>query len=53
MLTSVAEFYEEEVDTAVAAFAFLDSIVIWWLWLVIGIIMVALYLPMFSLQSRS
>ena len=46
MLTSVAEFYEEEVADAAPAHAFVDSVVILLVMaVVIGFILISLYLP--------
>jgi len=54
MLTSVAEFYEEEVDTRLQrSLSWIPIVILVVMALVIGIIMVALYLPMFSLQIGS
>ena len=54
MLTSVAEFYEEEVGIRLATYANVDSDrQFWWLWrVVVGFILISLYLPMFSLQME-
>ncbi len=54
MLTSVAEFYEEEVDTRLQRSLSLIPIVILLLMaVVIAFILIALYLPLFSLQVGS
>ena len=51
MLTSVAEFYEEEVATRLQrTLTLIPIIILVVMALVVGFILVALYLPMFSLQ---
>jgi type IV pilus assembly protein PilC len=53
MLNKVADFYEDEVDTAVAGMmSLLEPIIISFLGVVIGVIVVAMYLPMFQLISQ-
>ena len=53
MLAKIAEFYEEEVDTAVAGLlTLLEPIMIAFLGLVVGGIVIAMYLPMFDLISK-
>ena len=53
MLTKIADFYEDEVDAAVEGMmALLEPIIISFLGVVIGTIVVAMYLPMFSLISQ-
>ncbi len=53
MLSKVADFYEDEVDTAVAGMmSLLEPIIISFLGVVIGVIVVAMYLPMFQLISQ-
>lgn len=53
MLSKIADFYEEEVDTAVAGLMkLLEPIIIVILGTVIGFIVVAMYMPMFSLISK-
>jgi type IV pilus assembly protein PilC len=50
MLTSVAEFYEEDVQTALgAAMALIEPVILVFMALVVGTVMVSLYLPLFSL----
>src|SRR5215472_13675361 len=50
MLTSVAEFYEEDVQTALgAAMALIEPVILIFMALVVGTVMVSLYLPLFSL----
>ena len=52
MLSKVAEFYEREVDDAVAALtSLLEPIIIVFLGVVIGGLVVAMYLPIFKLGS--
>lgn len=52
MLTKVAEFYEREVDDAVAAMASLiEPLMIVVLGLIVGTMVVAMYLPIFKLAS--
>ena len=53
MLTKIAQFYEDEVDTAVAGLmALLEPMMIVFLGVVIGGIVVAMYLPMFDLINK-
>jgi type IV pilus assembly protein PilC len=53
MLSKIAEFYEEEVDVAVAGMMkLIEPILIFFLGVVIGGIVIAMYLPMFSLISK-
>ncbi len=53
MLSKIAEFYEEEVDTAVEGLmALLEPLMIVFLGTVIGGIVVAMYLPMFDLINK-
>lgn len=53
MLAKIADFYEEEVDTAVAGLlTLLEPIMIAFLGLVVGGIVVAMYLPIFGLISQ-
>ena len=54
MLTSVAEFYEEEVDTRLQrSLSWIPIVILVVMAVVIGFILVSLYLPMFSLQVGS
>jgi type IV pilus assembly protein PilC len=54
MLTSVAEFYEEEVSTNLQrTLAWIPIIVLGVMAVVVGFILISLYLPMFSLQIGS
>ncbi len=53
MLSKIAEFYEDEVDIAVAGLMkLLEPLLIAFLGVVIGFIVIAMYLPMFSLISQ-
>jgi type IV pilus assembly protein PilC len=54
MLTSVAEFYEEEVDTRLTrSLSWIPIVILIVMAVVIGFILISLYLPMFSLQVGS
>jgi type IV pilus assembly protein PilC len=54
MLTSVAEFYEEEVSTNLQrTLAWIPIIILAVMAVVVGFILISLYLPMFSLQIGS
>jgi type IV pilus assembly protein PilC len=53
MLSKIAEFYEEEVDVAVAGLlTLLEPIMIFFLGVVVGGIVIAMYLPIFDLISK-
>jgi type IV pilus assembly protein PilC len=53
MLAKIAEFYEEEVDTAVAGLlTLLEPVMIAFLGIVVGGIVIAMYLPIFGLISQ-
>jgi type IV pilus assembly protein PilC len=53
MLSKIADFYEDEVDAAIEGMmALLEPVMIAFLGVVIGVIVVAMYLPMFSLISQ-
>jgi type IV pilus assembly protein PilC len=53
MLSKIADFYEEEVDTAVAGLlTLLEPIMIAFLGLIVGGIVIAMYLPIFDLISK-
>ena len=53
MLSKIADFYEEEVDTAVAGLlTLLEPIMIAFLGGVVGGIVIAMYMPIFSLISK-
>ena len=52
MLNSVAEFYEEDVQTALgAAMALIEPVILIIMAVVVGGILISLYLPIFSLGS--
>jgi len=54
MLTSVAEFYEDEVSTRLQrTLAWIPIVILVAMAVVIGFILISLYLPMFSLQIGS
>jgi len=53
MLTSVAEFYEEEVSTSLErSLSLIPIVILVVMAVVIGFLLISLYLPMFSLQVR-
>jgi type IV pilus assembly protein PilC len=53
MLAKIADFYEEEVDTAVAGLlTLLEPIMIAMLGIVVGGIVIAMYMPMFTLIGQ-
>ncbi len=53
MLSKIADFYEEEVDTAVAGLlTLLEPIMIAFLGVVVGGIVIAMYMPIFDLISK-
>ena len=53
MLQKIADFYEEEVDTAVAGLlTLLEPIMIAVLGVVVGGIVIAMYMPIFDLISK-
>jgi type IV pilus assembly protein PilC len=53
MLSKIAEFYEDEVDVAVAGLlTLLEPIMIFFLGVVVGGIVIAMYLPIFDLISK-
>jgi type IV pilus assembly protein PilC len=53
MLAKIADFYEEEVDTAVAGMlTLLEPVMIAFLGVVVGGIVIAMYLPIFDLISK-
>ncbi len=50
MLGKVADFYEDEVDAAVAALtAIIEPIMMIGVGMIVGVIIVAMYLPMFKM----
>jgi type IV pilus assembly protein PilC len=53
MLSKIADFYEEEVDTAVASLlTLMEPIMIAFLGVVVGGIVIAMYMPIFDLISK-
>jgi type IV pilus assembly protein PilC len=53
MLAKIAEFYEEEVDLAIAGLMrLMEPVIIFFLGVVIGGIVISMYLPMFDLISK-
>ncbi len=53
MLSKIADFYEDEVDAAVEGMmALIEPLIISFLGVVIGTIVIAMYMPMFSLISQ-
>ena len=53
MLSKIADFYEDEVDAAVEGMmSLIEPVIIAFLGVVIGTIVVAMYLPMFTLISQ-
>ncbi len=53
MLSKIADFYEDEVDAAVEGMmALIEPLIIAFLGVAIGVIVIAMYLPMFSLISQ-
>jgi type IV pilus assembly protein PilC len=53
MLSKIAEFYEEEVDTAVAGLMkLIEPLMITVLGAIIGVIVAAMYLPLYSILSK-
>lgn len=52
MLTSVSEFYEEDVQTALsAAMSLIEPVLLIFMGLVVGFVLIALYLPIFTLGA--
>jgi type IV pilus assembly protein PilC len=53
MLSKIADFYEEEVDTAVAGLlTLMEPLMIGFLGIVVGGIVIAMYMPIFSMISK-
>jgi len=53
MLSKIADFYEEEVDTAVAGLMkLIEPLLIAFLGVVIGVIVAAMYLPLYSIITQ-
>lgn len=54
MLSSVAEFYEEDVETALAAsLSLIEPIILIFMGIVVATVLIALYLPIFSLGAQA
>jgi type IV pilus assembly protein PilC len=52
MLTSVAEFYEEDVETAlVAALSLIEPAILIFMGIIVAFVLISLYLPIFSLGA--
>jgi type IV pilus assembly protein PilC len=52
MLNSLADFYDEEIETEVARFiTLIEPILLVVMGLVIALVVIALYLPLFELSS--
>jgi type IV pilus assembly protein PilC len=53
MLSKIADFYEEEVDVAVAALtAALEPLMMVFIGGIVGFVIIAMYLPIFSLAGN-
>jgi len=53
MLTKLADFFDDEVDTAVAALlSILEPVLIIFVGLMVGTLIISMYLPIFSLMSQ-
>ena len=53
MLAKIADFYEDEVDAAVEGLMkLIEPVIIFFLGIVIGTIVIAMYMPMFTLLSK-
>jgi type IV pilus assembly protein PilC len=54
MLTSVAEFYEEDVQTALAAaLSLIEPLILMFMGLVVALVLLSLYLPIFNLAAAA
>jgi type IV pilus assembly protein PilC len=52
MLTSLAEFYEEEIETEVGRFiTLIEPVILIVMGVVIALVVMALYMPLFELSS--
>jgi type IV pilus assembly protein PilC len=52
MLTSVAQFYEEDVQTALAAaMSLIEPVILIGMGLIVGFVLLSLYMPIFTLGS--
>jgi type IV pilus assembly protein PilC len=50
MLDKIADFYEDEVDTSIASLtSIIEPLMMMGVGLIIGVIVIAMYLPMFKL----
>ena len=53
MLSKIADFYEEEVDTAVAGMlTLMEPVMIAFLGVIVGGIVIAMYMPIFDMISK-
>ncbi|MBL8740158.1 MAG: type II secretion system F family protein, partial [Myxococcales bacterium] len=53
MLNKIADFYEEEVDVAVAALtSLLEPILMVVIGTVVGVVLISMYLPIFDLAGK-
>jgi type IV pilus assembly protein PilC len=53
MLSKIADFYEDEVDAAVEGLMkLIEPLIIFFLGIVIGTIVIAMYMPMFTILSK-
>ena len=53
MLNKIADFYEEEVDIAVAALtSLLEPLMMVFIGGIVGVILIAMYLPIFSIAGK-
>jgi type IV pilus assembly protein PilC len=54
MLSSIAEFYEEDVQTALSAsLSLIEPVILIFMGLVVGFVLVSLYMPIFSLGAAA
>jgi type IV pilus assembly protein PilC len=52
MLSKIADFYEDEVDTAIASLtAIIEPLMMIGVGMMVGVIIISMYLPMFKLLS--
>jgi type IV pilus assembly protein PilC len=52
MLTKIADFYEDQVDTAVAGLTqMLEPLILVFLGVIVGGILIAMYMPMFAMTN--
>ena len=53
MLNKIADFYEDEVDVAVAALtSLLEPLMMVFIGGIVGVILIAMYLPIFSIAGK-